>query len=1029
MNKRYLLHCLIIILLLQTRPINAQVDTASEKLKFDLGFTRNKNINLWPVFKRVNTDSYKETQVLFPLFMKKNDLQAKSSYSHLLPVFFKSSNPSGSDFRLFSLYYPSLYRNHTENRGVHSIRLLEIAPRFSLMDIRKSDDGLYLDQNLLFFMWFRNDKRLQKSHFVEFPLSWYYRNRENSSYTFFPLFYRENKDQNIHMAVTPLYWHTSTGKFFSNTLFPFWWQKKYTDPLINEQYNIIFPFSWYYKSQQTSYYTLFPLFSYGRSLQSSYYALTPLFWHFKDEKTITNTLFPLWWQKKSTNPDINERSAVIFPFSWYFKTNGSKSYTLFPFFSFGNYSRSSYYAITPLFWHTENEKRLGNTLFPIWWSRKSTDPDHGNHTEIVFPLWWSVTSKLNHTSVLFPLYWDFKTPLEHTTTCLPFFSYGGSNSGKQRYFAITPLYWQNRNERGYSRTLLPVLRNSVHYVHGDTLTTNVVFPLWWDYSGNNFHNQLLFPVYGSFKGTGYQSFTLMPFYSVGRSKDGSKSHLAISPLFWHFEKTNSRSDLLFPLWYHNVSYSSQDTVRLHTVALLWWSIKDQRSAFQTLFPVYWHVRSPHESTRLLFPLFCFNRADDGRSRFTEFTPLFWHRHTDMLSYTTIFPVWFYKREFIGGRSVRSATLFPVWWSRSDGSSSRRILFPFLWNYKTQWYRSFTFFPLFSTGRSPDNQDRHLVITPLFWKFNTPGSSFLSVLPLFYHQKTPDYTSVTLFPLLYSGHSPDYRNKMLAVTPLFWYQRNDSMISSTLFPVWKQSRIKSGSTESRNSYLIPFWWSSTVGDEKTRVLFPLVWSFSDKNYHSFTLFPLFSSGRSTDNSNSHLALTPLIWRFTRPCAVKFTVFPLFWYKKSNGLNYHSLQPLYYYSWTASTRNFRLLWLLYTYQKESGKMVSNNFLWKTIYWNNYAGGGHEFRLLYLLVADVNKTGLTEKSIFPFYYYSKTANGDENRSWFFYFYNRSKHYIPEAKDYYLEERIFWFLRLRSNYTQLKQQGKAQYLRRHTP
>ena len=77
------------------------------------------------------------------------------------------------------------------------------------------------------------------------------------------------------------------------------------------------------------------------------------------------------------------------------------------------------------------------------------------------------------------------------------------------------------------------------------------------------------------------------------------------------------------------------------------------------------------------------------------------------------------------------------------------------------------------------------------------------------------------------------------------------------------------------------------------------------------------------------------------------------------------------------------------------------------------------MYLLYANTKLLGKEEKSLFPLYYFTKEDNGNYSRSVAFYFYNSFKRLIPNTKDYYQEERIFWFIRLRSNYQMLKDKG----------
>jgi hypothetical protein len=100
-------------------------------------------------------------------------------------------------------------------------------------------------------------------------------------------------------------------------------------------------------------------------------------------------------------------------------------------------------------------------------------------------------------------------------------------------------------------------------------------------------------------------------------------------------------------------------------------------------------------------------------------------------------------------------------------------------------------------------------------------------------------------------------------------------------------------------------------------------------------------------------------------------------------------------------------------------SNSFLWKVATWDRYANGDKETRVMYLLCSNRNVDGNIEKSLFPFYYLTKDKNGNRSLSVFLYFYNSLKRQVPNTKEFYQEERIFWLIRVRSNYKILRQKG----------
>jgi hypothetical protein len=138
-----------------------------------------------------------------------------------------------------------------------------------------------------------------------------------------------------------------------------------------------------------------------------------------------------------------------------------------------------------------------------------------------------------------------------------------------------------------------------------------------------------------------------------------------------------------------------------------------------------------------------------------------------------------------------------------------------------------------------------------------------------------------------------------------------------------------------------------------------------------------------------------------------------------MSYFSIQPFYYFSRYPESENYYIFWQLFTYKNEFNLVKSSSVLWKVLNYDRYNNGDREFRILYLLFARVNKDGNIERSVFPFYYYSLQSNGNKTLSVLFYFYNSIKRKIPDTNRFYQEERIFWFIRLRSNYKKLKEEG----------
>jgi hypothetical protein len=313
-----------------------------------------------------------------------------------------------------------------------------------------------------------------------------------------------------------------------------------------------------------------------------------------------------------------------------------------------------------------------------------------------------------------------------------------------------------------------------------------------------------------------------------------------------------------------------------------------------------------------------------------------------------------------------------------------------------------------------------------------------------------------------------------VTPFFWHYKNNKEIKNILFPLWIQKKTNYDGYSEKINYIFPLYWSKKDKNCNNKVLFPVIWRYKNQYHQSFTLFPIFSMGHRLDKTRHHLMITPLFWEIKNRNIHKVTLIPLFyysansmenekhfnilyflarykswfgsktfsflwpiceyrkdsdlkyfrfapviWYKKAPESNYFSIQPLYFHSKDSTCSSYRFLWELFTYRNYFNYKTSRNVLWKAMIWDKYQNSDHEFRLLYFLYANVNKNGYFEKGIFPFYSSKKESNGNTSFSVFLSFYNSFKRQIPDSKEFYMEDKIFWFIRIRSNYKALEEKG----------
>ncbi len=1422
---------LLFIVLFASSTTFSQQDSTKKNLTFDLGITRDRNINLWPVLKKFKSSEKNELQILYPIFSKTNNYKLHTKHLQFLPFVINDSSSQGIDKRFLSFYYPSVFhiqKQNSSNTKINSYKFLELAPNISCLSVSRSPSGLFVENNLFFFIWYKRDMLLYKTRFVVFPAYWSFANSIDTTRLLFPLYFKtkslneqkldvaflyysektknekknilfplfwkteryfnndtikkttlfplywsvKNKDENDkiffpllysykdkayhsftffpfyskgstpdlksrYLAVTPLFWHLNEINYKKDILFPIFWRSEryYNDDTVrkttlfpiywseeskDKNNKIVFPLLYSFKNKNYESFTFFPLFSAGQNYDSdqNYFAFTPLFWHlnrtnykkdvlfpvfwrteryYTDDTVTKTTLFPIFWSEESKD----KNNKIVFPLLYSFKNKNYESFTFFPLFSAGeNYvSDESYFAVTPLYWHLNLADSKTDILFPLFWKNERYYTDDTVKKTTIFPIYWSVKSKNENNKVIFPLLYSFKDSHYKSFTFFPLFSIGQKSDSSRSYFAVTPLYWHLNRPNYKKDILLPVFWRSQRYVYNDTINRTTLFPIYWSVKSKDKNNKVLFPLLYILKDKYYQSFTFFPLFSAGQSGDSRRSYFAVTPFYWHLNRPNYTKDVLFPFFWKSERYVHDDTINKAALFPIYWSLKSKdkntkvlfpllyifkdkyhqsftffplfsagqktdlsRSYFAvtplywhlnrinykkdvlfpvfwrteryldndtinktTLFPIYWSVKSKNKNNKVLFPLlYSFNNRDyqsftfipffssghiwDWSSSYFAVTPLYWHLERTNYKKDILFPLFWKTEQYLSDDTITKTTLFPIYWSVKSKDKNNKILFPLLYIFNDKYYQSFTFFPLFSNGHTSDWSRSYFAVTPLYWHLERPDykkdvlfplfwktEQYLSddtitkaaLFPIYWSVKSKDKNNKVLFPLLYifndkyyrsftffplfsNGHTNDWSKSYFAVTPLYWHWERADYKKDVLFPLfWKTQQYLNLDTINR-AVFFPIYWSVKSKDKNDKILFPLLWSFKDWNYQSFTFFPLFSSGHTYDRSRSYFAVTPFYWHLSRPNYKKdvlfplfwrteryrnndtitkstffpiywsvknkyknnkvlfpliysfknlgyhsFTFFPLFsfghnssrtethfmitpfagifrnsvktkmflfpvffyekkenekhssllffvfrktkkpnysetsilwpicdhlkfdnnnyfrvapfvWYKKTDTSKMFSIQPFFYSYKSASRKTFILSWYLYKYENQIGSSVSNSFLWKLFNTEKYLNGDFETRFLHLGYANINKLGRKEKSVFPFYHYIKDSNGDVSKSAFIGFYKYFKKYIPEINEYYEEERLFWLIRIRSNYAKLKSEGKGKYLKR---
>lgn len=1038
----------------------SQSDSLKKSMSFDFGLTRDRNINLWPIYKRTITKTEIDKQLLFPIYRSYQNFKIGEKRSHIFPLYWKDSSQNNENLRIISTYYPSLFHlSKNAEEKTKTFTLMEFAPRINLLEFKKSPDGLVMQNNLLFFLWYQDNQLTQRSHFIVFPAYWHFKNRVKESTTFLPLYsygtYRQGESN--YFAISPLFWHFKSSKRTSNLFVPIWWNRK-----------------------------------------------TGV----GDDATSTNLVFPIYW----SHNDPKTNNKVVFPIVWSLKNQRYQSFSFLPLFSSGhsyNLDRT-HLIVTPFYWHFKNSESENTTLFPILWKTSWKTRYEKYSSLVVFPIYWSQQNNDDRSQILLPFIWKKSTPFYESFTFLPLFSVGQAPGKLAGHLIITPLFWHYNSPSLVSNTLFPIWWQRKSGKDKEIESTNIIFPLYWSKKDPSYQRDIFLPFLWKFKNTEYQTFTFAPLFSKGSSTDGKSSYMAISPLSWRFKTEQGRGQLLFPLWWQNDKSVNGELKSSSLVVMLYWRYKDQIRNHQGLFPIVWRLQNETNQSFTIIPIFSHSQNRTGEYGYLAVTPIYWKFKNPKSTTSTLFPIWWNRKVNLGTDIRHFNLLIPLYYAKWDSTVSKKILFPVIWSFKNTNYRSFTFVPLFSHGRSTDQSVSHLAITPLFWYVRNPEGYTASLIPLFWKSKygegelgnnvnivfplyfsnsnsnqnnhvlfpliwsfkNSNYRSFTFAPVFSSGHSSDNLRSHLVITPLFWSVKKPNGYAKTFIPFWWSSKSEVKNKRMKDDILFPVYWSFTTNDKSSKVLFPLIWRFNQPKAHSFTFVPFYSKGQKA-NGNKYLMITPLFWKLDRKIdhfRVLFPIFnsycdtsnhkqfdvfffllrhssfpdstclsifwpiversksskysyfrfaPLVWSKKSPSFNYFTIQPFFYHSFSNNHETYRILWELYAFRNQKNVKRANSILWKLVTWDRYANGDKEFRVMHLLYSNSNIGGNVEKSLFPFYYLTKESNGNRSLSVMLYFYNSLKRQIPNTKEFYQEERIFWLIRIRSNYRLLKQKG----------
>jgi hypothetical protein len=608
-------------------------------------------------------------------------------------------------------------------------------------------------------------------------------------------------------------------------------------------------------------------------------------------------------------------------------------------------------------------------------------------------------------------------------TVFPFYSKGIHKDSSSSYMAVTPLYWKNRKGDAVNLWFLPLWWGHREGTGKNTLKRQLLFPLFFSQKHKEQKNLFLFPVV-SLKNSERKSFTLFPIFSFGKKCRDGKKYFSVPPFFWRVKSDEGVRNVIFPLFWNKKTYSNNDTVVRTTLFPFYWSSKSGEHKKRVIFPFLLSHKDGGNKSFTLFPLFSFGKDKQKGKKHLVIAPFIWN-FKDKENKTSFFlPFYWKSRRIEGNDTISKKVIFPFYWAAKSHNKNNKVVFPFVFSFKDESHSSVTGFPFFNYSQTGGT--KKINVFPFYFHTQSTEGSRTRILPLWWSSKTftgnDTIRRKCFFPLYWSfGEAQRERDVFL---PFIFRTRNGHYKTFTVFPLFSGGH---GVGNERHHLMITPLFGVFHGKEKTRgYLFP-IFSFrkSGNESHFSLLYFIFRGTRQGDYKRSSF-LWPIAQRVKDKHRSTFRIAPFIWSSKTDSSRMFSLQPFFYSKETPTKKAFILGPWFYKREVKTGISTSNNILWRLFYRKKYDNGDFENRFMHLVFTNIKVKDRRQKSFQPFYNIIKDPNGDRLFSVLFGFYKRFRQYKPEIKDFYAEESIFWFIRLRSNYQKLKSEGKTNFTRR---
>jgi hypothetical protein len=1060
---------LLLLLIFSVCQTFAQEDSASSAVNFDFGLTRNKNVNLWPIFKRSKTKTTTEISALANLIGYQNNKDYQLKHGHVLPLFFNTKTASSRDIRLGTTYYPTLFRyTRDDSKQSKTYSLGEIAPYIRFLQLSTSKNGLEVDNNLFFFMWYNRSEIDKNTSFVTFPIVWYYKKPTSTYLTIAPFYSKgnfkgyDNQEIGSYKMITPLYWNFKNKVDTSAFLFPIFYSTKNGA----KSNTTIFPLLYNRKvTPNKSSVTIFPVYHSTTNSENN-------------ELTNSKMITPLFWTKDTKN----SKSRTLLPVFNYYK-DSLEEHFISPIYAHKKDSFSSFTMSTPLIWNIENKYDTTNIIAPLYISQKSKDQ---KVSFIPLLLAWKKTYRNTISYNQFPLLFtsnDTLHKIKKQSIALLFYHKKTNHSKVTRLF---PLFGYKKNEN-LTRFISPIYINSKKSYTWDSSYTKAILPIYLKTGNENRRFSTVFPVYWTYENANYKSIYVLPFGGFGKAKNEEKGFVNITPFYWQTKQPNKTKKMVLPVWYSSIEYrkpwqSSKDTSlpKIDTIKKsmffpLLWTYRKNNERNLTLFPIYWSRKDAKSTHKIILPIYSKYdyKSISNNNNWTEkrrtYGMLLYHfkkqnnynQHEEITSKHGFFPFYFYKNEryFTHGLDTnynKHTILFPIYWSyvnkENSTINSKKIIFPLFWRSKDPAETKTMLLPLFSY-RKLTAQQKELYLAPVFhWKRTDLDTTF-SIFPIFQYKNSMIVKRNYFAPFYYYEQNKTDKKAITAITPFFWkikgtdhkivrllpfihYKQNHTDTTLSILPIFYKK--KSLGLDQTLLFPIYFKRNDSISQKYTRAYTPLFWNLKNGNKLTRILFPIIDFTKNNQNNDIHMGILGFLFRYKSTQQEKsfkflyplidykksnhqttFRISPIFWMKKSTDLTYHTLIPIYYHQKTLNSTYFNLFAGLYSKKTSTiDNERSHRFLWSFIY-HKKSDKGHTFRLGYFLYKNIENDKITEKGIFPLYSFESNSEGKKAKSYLLKCFQSNELPIEGTTEKYKEIKVFWFIRIGSNFDYLHEKG----------